>query len=165
MKKITIDSPKYGTFKVLVDDEGFEYLSKFNWTINKQRGHFYARRSGKLPNGKRFSPLMHREIMKITDPKTIVDHKDLDTFNNQKVNLRVATLSQNGSNTCPRKKSTSKYLGVSWWKRENKWRAALTKNKKTIHLGGFKNEIDAAKAYDKAAKLHHGEFANLNFKG
>jgi hypothetical protein len=35
--------------------------------------------------------------------------------------------------------------------------------KKGIHLGFFKNEIDAAKAYDRAARRYHKHFACLNF--
>jgi hypothetical protein len=35
--------------------------------------------------------------------------------------------------------------------------------KKEIHLGYFRSEIEAAKAYDRAAIKYHGEFASLNF--
>ena len=57
----------------------------------------------------------------------------------------------------------SKYKGVHWHKNHRKWLARITFEKNTIHLGYFRNEIEAAKAYDEAAKKYHGEFASLNF--
>jgi hypothetical protein len=45
----------------------------------------------------------------------------------------------------------------------NRWRARIRVNGKRISLGLFKDEIEAAKAYDRAARKYHGEFASLNF--
>jgi len=85
-------------------------------------------------------------------------------MDNRKDNLRPATHSQNMCHIAKRSISkTSKYKGVCWKKRNRRWTAAITFEKKKIHLGYFKNEIDAAKAYDEAAKKYHGEFACLNF--
>jgi hypothetical protein len=58
---------------------------------------------------------------------------------------------------------SSKFKGVSWFNREKRWVVKITTDGKTIHLGYFKDEIQAAKAYDKAAKKYHREFAALNF--
>jgi len=48
-------------------------------------------------------------------------------------------------------------------KNEKKWVAYIKKNKIQQFLDSFDDEIEAAKAYDEAAKKYHGEFANLNF--
>jgi hypothetical protein len=57
----------------------------------------------------------------------------------------------------------SKYKGVTFNKNRNKWTSSVFVNGKSIHVGTFTDEIEAAKAYDEAAKMYQGEFANLNF--
>jgi len=44
-----------------------------------------------------------------------------------------------------------------------KWTSSITINGKKKSLGYFKNEIEAAKAYDEAAKKYFSEFARYNF--
>jgi hypothetical protein len=57
----------------------------------------------------------------------------------------------------------SKYRGVSWKKRGNKWIAAIKYDGKQHSLGYFKGEEEAARAYDRAARAQHGDNALLNF--
>jgi hypothetical protein len=52
---------------------------------------------------------------------------------------------------------------VCWSKHHKKWQAAINVDRKSIHLGYFNDEIEAAKCYDEAAKKYHKEFACLNF--
>lgn len=140
-----------------VDDADFEWLSKYKWCVNRQHKHWYA---VGFVDGEKVR--MHRFIMNESNPKIEIDHKDRDTLNNQRGNLRRATKGQNQYN---RKGSgVSKFLGVSFFKRTGKWVAQIQTDKKLKHIGYFIEEKDAALAYDEKAKELHGDFANLNFK-
>jgi hypothetical protein len=60
----------------------------------------------------------------------------------------------------PRK---GKYKGVFFHKSYDKWKAAVKVNNKSIKLGTFPTEEQAARAYDAAARLHFGKGCYLNF--
>jgi hypothetical protein len=96
--------------------------------------------------------------------KYTVDHIDNNPLNNQKSNLRICSLKDNSKNSTKRNNTSSKYKGVYFENYTKKYKANIKVDYKTINLGRFLNEIDAAKAYDKAAIKYFGEFANLNFK-
>lgn len=175
MKIIIVNSPKYGVKEIPVDDADYEELNKYHWCVRKMPKTFYAIRST-CTNGKEGSVYIHRQIMNETDPKIQIDHKDHNGLNNQRNNLRKCNHSQNKQNQTGHGKS--KYLGVTpidrIIKREEKsgiktyhctgFQAQITINGKQTHLGTFKTEEEAARIRDEAAKKHHGEFANLNFK-
>jgi len=92
-----------------------------------------------------------------------IDHVDNNRKNNKVKNLRVATTAQNNRNQKKQQKETSsKYKGVQWDKKTNKWKAVITVNYKLIYLGIFNKEIEAACAYNKAAQKHYDSFALLN---
>ncbi|MHC4483546.1 MAG: AP2 domain-containing protein, partial [Planctomycetota bacterium] len=79
--------------------------------------------------------------------------------------LRPATHLQNSWNRRKqRQTSGSIYKGLVWDKRLNKWQVRIWVNRKRIYIGSFEDQIEAAKAYDKAAIKYYGEFANLNFE-
>ena len=105
---------------------------------------------------------INRFILNIEDPKVLVDHKSGSWFNNLESNLRPSTKSQNAMNQQNQEGTSSKYKGVCWHAPSKKWRAYIKINGKQIHLGYFNTEIEAARAYNKAALELFGEFANLN---
>lgn len=149
----------------MVDDEDFEWLNQYNWFAHKRRTKMYAARTVWLEEGgekKSKTISMHREIMHVSNLNVIIDHKDLDSLNNQKSNLRICTISQNNANIQSRQGSSSKFLGVYYSKPDRRWKAGVRKNRVAYNLGYFDSEIDAAKAYNVKAVELHGEFANLN---
>lgn len=154
----------------VVDDEDFELVSKHKWRLDKGVNTDYAVMCGSNPIR------MHRYILK-AEKGVIIDHVNHNGLDNRRCNIRFCNASENRKNCIPY--GSSKFLGVNKHITKTKsikkdrpnvvyireyWRAAIKINGVQTHLGLFKNEEDAARRYDEAARKHHGEFANLNFK-
>lgn len=154
MKEIKLSQGKVA----LVDDEDYDKISQYPWYANKQGNSYYAIVHNGYLDGKRVLLKMHRVIMGITNPKIFVDHKDSDGLNNQKYNLRTATVSQNAANKASYR-GVSKYKGVT--KEGKYWKAMCTKDG-ISHRKKCSTEIEAALWYNQKATELHGEFAKLN---
>lgn len=143
----------------LIDDEDFEKVNQYKWRARKSKKKHYATSQIKEKKGIH----LHNLIMN-PPPGFVVDHEDRDGLNCQKSNMRICTNIQNKKNRTAW--GASKYLGVAILRRKNyiKWEARIFNNKTSFYLGCYLTEEDAARAYDKAAKDLHGEFANLNFR-
>ena len=148
----------------LVDDDDYDYLNQWKWRVVKSAyiDNYYVIRWSPMIKNKRHQIYMHRFIM--DTPKDMqVDHIDHNGLNNQKCNLRNCSIHENQCNKRASRKSTSKYIGVSFNKNRKLFEVQISNHGKKKTLGFFKTEEQAAIIYDIAAKTYHGEFANLNF--
>lgn len=145
-------------YVAVVDDEDYEWLVQWNWSYCESHPGLmgYAVRSS-------YDEMiyMHRAIL--SAPTGIrVDHANLDTLDNRRSNLRLATRSQQGMHRSKRVGGSSYYKGVCWDTQKGKWRAYIMKENRQTHLGLFTVEADAARAYNTAAQRFFGAFARLN---
>ena len=145
-------------YVALVDDDDYHLVSRIKWSFVKVRPpkQVYARgldkSTGKLV-------YMHRLIMGVTSRGIHIDHINGNTLDNRRENLRECTITENNRNR-GKMKGSNTFKGVL--KRFNKWAAAIKVDNKSIRLGSFHTEREAAIAYNEAALRYHGEFANLN---
>jgi hypothetical protein len=144
----------------LVDDCDYERLAKHKWYALKARGgKFYAARKRSSPTkAGRKTLLMHRVIFGLRSRRKLVDHKDHDTLNNVRENIRACTHAQNLRNRL--KRDGFKGITLQW---TGKYTARIQVGGKVKHLGTFVKPEDAARVYDKAAIEYFGQFACTNF--
>lgn len=87
------------------------------------------------------------------------DHKNRNPLDNRRENFRLATTQENVRNCSLSKNNTSGFIGVSWKKKEQKWRAYIMIDYKQKSLGSYVNKEDAIRARLCAEKQYFGEFA------
>lgn len=141
-----------------VDDCDVFSVALNNWTAKKrQDGKIVAHRII-YKNRKPIRHIyMHRQI--IGAPIGIqVDHKNGNTLDNRRSNLRLATNGQNRANSKPSARSGFKGVYKHW----NRWRAGIRHNKKLKWLGVFESPEMAHEAYKKAASKLHGQFCKFH---
>ncbi len=150
-------------YVAMVDDEDFDRVSMYRWYPVTKGRVVYARtylRKKEKNGGKRIS--MHALLLPVSEGFT-VDHVDGNGLNNQRSNLRPATKAQQLQN-CPKhntaRKLDSAYKGVT--EIRGAWFARLRDRGKLYMEGPFREEYDAAQAYNFMAEEHFGEFARMN---
>lgn len=152
MKQIRLGG-KYKHLFTLVDDSDFEWLNQYKWHLSAKR-YVEATIDG-------INYYMHRMVMRCPKGK-VMDHVNRNPLDNRKSNLRICTQNQNGKNSPLKRNNKSGYIGVSWNKLNKCWTARIKVNYQGMHIGSFKDKVEAAKAYNAMATKYFGEFANLN---
>lgn len=131
-----------------VDVCDYAWLVTFRWNLNA-KGYVVTQQGRKRL-------LMSRMILGLTqDDKLVCDHKNRDKLDNQRRNLRAVTRGVNAQNCSP-KLGTSKYRGVSHAEGRKMWRAAARTDGRSIYLGSFDDELEAARV---AREFRLGHYA------
>jgi hypothetical protein len=145
-------------YKVDIEDQDVRISGAYK-THPKSRTMYVKASSGKYLHRIVMGRVLGRELSRAEK----VDHINGDGLDNRRSNLRVVTHSQNLANRSATRSTTNRFKGITQCKRTGKWQAKIMVNYKTIYLGTFKSDEDAAKEYDLAAICHFGDSAKLNF--
>ena len=146
----------------LVSDIDYPRVSQYRWCAD---GNGYAvRMESFYAEGKRQRRklMLHRFILN-APPHLQVDHINHDVLDNRRENMRLVTVAQNRANSRPKSGGSSRYKGVHWHKRDEKWCAMIRVDGVKYHLGTFESEAEAGRAYDVAARKYWGPLAYQNF--
>lgn len=133
----------------LFDKEDYELIQQYKWYLNSN-GYIYC------SNPKKIS--LHRLVMGVVNQDCIIDHIHHNKSDNRKSELRIVTGTQNQMNQLPRKHSSS-HTGVSWHKKNKKWIAQISVDRKLKWLGMFEDEREAIEARIKAEQEYYGDYA------
>jgi hypothetical protein len=131
----------------IVDDEDYEWLSKWKWCYGRQynTNYGYAKRAYRR-DGKLISVTMHRLIAN-TPNGCDTDHINGNTLDNRKVNIRVCNRSLNQHNRGKQKNNISGFKGVSFHKKVHKFQTQIQHNGIKYHLGYFSDPREAHDVY------------------
>lgn len=154
MKLITTNG-----YEFEIDEQDYEYVKSRKWFAQGRPGYFYVATTFALGDCKYKIKYLHRLLLGVTSRNEYVDHVNHNTLDCRRANLRLSNAKLNQANS-KISRGASTYKGVTF--ESKKWRARIRENGKKVHLGSFNSEIDAAAAYNVAAKRVFGEHSYQN---
>ena len=142
--------------KFIIDEGDYdEFVKGYRFSLHHDGYVIYSSRKDGLQ-----CKLLSRIIM--GEPEGLeIDHKNVNPLDNRRENLRVCTHQQNCKNKNKNSNNTAGFKGVSFHKKNQKFRATISIDGKTKHLGCFATAEGAHECYKRAAIQHHGEFARF----
>lgn len=145
---------------IIVDDEDFALVSRYRWTVSRRtHGVGYAYAHSHRENGKAVRVAMHRLLLGARAGEW-VDHVNGNGLDNRRCNIRICTPSQNAMNRRPLRGSIP-LRGVA--ETNGRYLASISADNNQYILGTFDAPEEAARVYDTACRLVHGEFGHLNY--
>lgn len=151
-----------GVSWAVIDASDLPLVLPYRWHEARRYNTVYVETTAK-EGGLRKNILMHR-LLTAAPVGSHVDHQDGNGLNNRRSNIRVATSTENRRNEVALRLHTSPYRGASWSTRSKGWTARIGLGSgRHFHLGVYDTAIEAALAYDAAARKHFGQFASTNF--
>jgi hypothetical protein len=146
----------------IIDDEDAQFVLKHKWRARSNGKGWYARTNIRVGDKQR-TITMHRMILDA--PRgSVVDHINHNPLDNRRCNLRFASPSQSNYNARKHQDNTSGYKGVYYERDRKTFRASINHERVRYRLGRFPSAEEAARVYDTAARVFHGEYACLNFQ-
>jgi hypothetical protein len=140
-----------------VDDTDYEIQGQFRWQLST-RG-YASRFIGS--RGRQRALLLHREILGLTHGDGLVgDHINRDRLDNRRINLRTLDLAVSAQNVSMRG-GTSRYRGVHWDSKRQKWFAQGSRGGKRVALGRFDDEDEAGRAASEFRAAYQPYLTNL----
>ncbi|MCP3998841.1 MAG: hypothetical protein GY722_27780 [bacterium] len=150
----TTKIPIIGGSYFIVDRCRASALEALSWSMHDGYARHYH-----YEGNERFNVYAHHCIIGRGLNGMQVDHVNRDRLDNRRANLRFVTNQENCLNSGPK---TGRFKGVSWKTANRKWVAQIFYDGVKHHVGVFDDEVEAARAWNEAARLHHGKFAFQN---
>jgi hypothetical protein len=145
--------PNGSPVEALIDATDFEAIrDKHVWVVERRRTCYVQ---VQLSDRKDY---LHRMLLN-APPKVPVDHDNHNGLDNRRANIQVSTPRRNSLNAQLRRDNRSGFRGVTWDSTREKWRVEIAGS----GIGRFDDVVEAAHAYDAAARARYGAFAQVNF--
>ena len=160
---------------VLLDDKVYEYLTSEPYLvkvdfINNLRRHSSGcavfQKTWKKADGGYKTETIY--LHKLVAEKFLLDSKSKDrnlvgAKNGNKLDCRLENIVYRSRSVASRKRKTSSRVGYTGvYKENNRYRAVISINRKSVHIGMFDTPEEAALAYNKKSKELYGDDGKLN---
>jgi hypothetical protein len=163
--RVPVVSRVHAGMEAIIDAESLPAVEgkRWNWSPGTREGEGVV----VLAFGGTPKPPLHQVVMGVRGREFRMGHLNGDPLDCRRENLVVRTASEQkaaarkvaskGGRAC-----SSRFKGVTRASPRQRWRASIVARGRVVPLGRFRSEVDAAAAYDAAARELYGAHARLN---